>query len=561
MSNRIETILNDCLQEIEYDINKILIQTWVKFEIGQISEHILYYFATLPLIPQSEYMNAALEIKESVKSNLTPETQKFVDEVFKNIVFGTNFVPLFDARPERSNDLIETVNQIIRTKLLNSKCSGEFIENLDFLATYKWWDNKDIKLVSPIINKVITDDFLRLNKKSLTLKSAILSMEKQIRKYIYFPNKEVTKNPKTKSRDLINTSNNTGNTNSSEVEKFLSINLTLDETRDSEPQEEEESANISETYFNSNTQTVTENTDTQSFESDSQMNYIQGSDETYKNGQLEANDKIAELEHTNKDALENGVLKNLKSTETNTQNVIARNNSETDASFTLALDESPENDVPSTHFNNSPKTNPVTVIEKNGSVSQTDSSLQLTLDESLENDEPSTHFNNSPKTNPVNVIEKNGSVSQTDSSLQPTLDGDAEIPNPEQVDPLENGNDQFICCICRVTLPNHCFIPCGHLAACQECCAAYNALNIAEEDENNGRNNCPVCRREYQSTQIIIESLECCVCRQNPPTVCFVPCGHMALCNNCHLLEILNDNNNCLVCSESYNSLQKVFKI
>lgn len=87
----------------------------------------MYYFATLPVIPQTEYMNAAIEIKDLVSSNLTDKTQQFVDETFRNVILGAKFVPLFEARSERSNDLIDSINLSIKTKLLNSKTTGEFI--------------------------------------------------------------------------------------------------------------------------------------------------------------------------------------------------------------------------------------------------------------------------------------------------------------------------------------------------------------------------------------------------------------------------------------------------
>ncbi|XP_051157055.1 putative uncharacterized protein DDB_G0277255 isoform X4 [Leptopilina boulardi] len=167
---------------------QVLVQKWIVLDIGPVSEHILYYFATLPVIPKHEYINAAIETKDLVSSNLTTNTQKFVDETFQNIILGSKFVPLFEGRSERSNDVIDIINQLIKTKLLNSKTSGEFIEKLNLLASRESIVGKN---VSSIINNNIKDTIERLNKNALTIKNAVLCLEKHIKNFIHFPKKEM----------------------------------------------------------------------------------------------------------------------------------------------------------------------------------------------------------------------------------------------------------------------------------------------------------------------------------------------------------------------------------
>ncbi|XP_051157058.1 GATA zinc finger domain-containing protein 14-like isoform X5 [Leptopilina boulardi] len=206
---------------------QVLVQKWIVLDIGPVSEHILYYFATLPVIPKHEYINAAIETKDLVSSNLTTNTQKFVDETFQNIILGSKFVPLFEGRSERSNDVIDIINQLIKTKLLNSKTSGEFIETQKSgcQETEKITKSKDSdKNKTQIVN--------RDNSFEFEVDSSLSQSLKETRQSVCQETEMTTK------YNNSNEDNNQANRNNNfELEIDLSLSPALKETQDSRCQE------------------------------------------------------------------------------------------------------------------------------------------------------------------------------------------------------------------------------------------------------------------------------------------------------------------------------------
>ncbi|XP_051173090.1 putative uncharacterized protein DDB_G0282133 isoform X3 [Leptopilina boulardi] len=167
---------------------EILVEKWVELEIGHVSQHILSYFACIPLIPPRDYFNAVRTIQDMVHQSLTDQTEQFVKDICDTIIWGTNFVPLFDSIHEKSNDLIELNNIRLRTKLLNSKFTEEFIDKINALANNQSSREKEVK---SMIQNCMIDTIQRLNKNALDVKGAILQIEKFTRNFISLPKAEI----------------------------------------------------------------------------------------------------------------------------------------------------------------------------------------------------------------------------------------------------------------------------------------------------------------------------------------------------------------------------------
>lgn len=110
----------------------MLIEIWTDLEIGQVSTQILSYVARAPLFEGGDYYEAIVEAQRIAESGLTDKTSKFSDEVTRVAIWGTSFVPVMGARFERSNDLLLTASQPIKSKLLNARSTEEFIRKKSF---------------------------------------------------------------------------------------------------------------------------------------------------------------------------------------------------------------------------------------------------------------------------------------------------------------------------------------------------------------------------------------------------------------------------------------------
>lgn len=106
---------------------QILVEKWVHLGIGQEATHILSYLASLPVIPSNEFFNAVKTLFVMIENTLTEQTLDFVNKISNMIIWGTDFIPIIESIYERSNDLIESNNIKLRSKLLNAKSTEEFI--------------------------------------------------------------------------------------------------------------------------------------------------------------------------------------------------------------------------------------------------------------------------------------------------------------------------------------------------------------------------------------------------------------------------------------------------
>lgn len=103
---------------------------------------------------------------------------------------------------------------------------------------------------------------------------------------------------------------------------------------------------------------------------------------------------------------------------------------------------------------------------------------------------------------------------------------------------VEKWQECFICCDRDANLV---YVPCGHLASCENC----------------GRqvSSCPICKQiptsviEFKGTR----PGSCFTCKQAKPKMLFVECQHLVLCEQC-------DAKQCPVCEEARDIIIKVFE-
>lgn len=138
----------------------------------------------------------------------------------------------------------------------------------------------------------------------------------------------------------------------------------------------------------------------------------------------------------------------------------------------------------------------------------------------------------------------------------PVIPIPVDLPKPIKVRDIKVSTqnpkcfNRGLCLKCKKNETKYCYVPCGHVVVCEEC-----ANKVVPNDV------CPLCQVPCQCAKLpFLESEKCCVCLSEKSSVMFLPCGHLCACISCSN-ALWENNKMCPICQQKCCSYKTVFPI